>query len=107
MHLISSAGRVLFSGFPTRWLYKHRIRLEASNFEFREKKDCTIYVLRKRKVLISCMVTVQLICGYVFACAKIRFSHDAAHLKLRHDLLESMEVHDFSHISTFSQVCNI
>ena len=34
----------------------------------------------KTKVLISWAVTAQLICVFVFAYAKIRFSHDAAHL---------------------------
>ena len=29
--------------------------------------------------LISCTFTAQLICGFVFAYAKSRFSHDAAH----------------------------
>ena len=31
-------------------------------------------------MLISCAVTTQLICIFVFAYAKIRFSHDAAHV---------------------------
>ena len=39
--------------------------------------DCTIYVA-KTKVLISCAVTAQLICAFVFAYAKSRSSHDAA-----------------------------
>ena len=34
--------------------------------------------LAKTKVLISCTVTVQLICVFVFAYAKRRFSHGAA-----------------------------
>ena len=34
---------------------------------------------RKQKALISCVVTEQLICVFVFAYAKIRFSHDANH----------------------------
>ena len=41
--------------------------------------DCTIRVA-KTKVLISFAVTAKLICVLVFAYAKIRFSHDAAHL---------------------------
>ena len=40
--------------------------------------DCTIDVA-KLKALISCTVTVQLICTFVFANAKSMFSHDAAH----------------------------
>ena len=39
--------------------------------------DCAIY-LAKTKVLISCMGTAQLICAFVFANAKSRFSHDMA-----------------------------
>ena len=35
----------------------------------------------KTKTLISCAVTAQLICVFVFAYAQIRFSHDAAHFK--------------------------
>ena len=36
--------------------------------------------LGKTKALISCPVTTQLICAFVFACAKSRFSHDATQL---------------------------
>ena len=43
-------------------------------------RDCTIYVA-KTKVLISCAVTEQLICVFVFAYAKSRFSHDTARMK--------------------------
>ena len=39
--------------------------------------DCTIRVA-KTKALISFAVTAKLICVFVFAYAKIRFSHDAA-----------------------------
>ena len=34
----------------------------------------------KTKALISFAVTAKLICVFVFAYAKIRFSHDAAHI---------------------------
>ena len=34
----------------------------------------------KTKALISCAVTAQLICVFVFAYAKTRFSHDEAHI---------------------------
>ena len=40
---------------------------------------CTIFVA-KTKALISCAVTAQLICGFVFAYAKRRFSYVAAQL---------------------------
>ena len=48
-------------------------------FGFRKMKDCSVYVV-KTKVLISCVVTKQLICAFVFAYAKIRFSHDPTDL---------------------------
>ena len=41
--------------------------------------NSTFYVV-KTKALISCKVTAQLICAFVFAYAKIRFSHDVAHI---------------------------
>ena len=44
--------------------------------------DCTIYVV-KTKALISCVVAVQLICTFVFVYAKIRFSHDVAHILVK------------------------
>ena len=34
----------------------------------------------KTKALISCRVTVQVLCAFVFAYAKGRFSHDMAHI---------------------------
>ena len=34
----------------------------------------------KTNALISCPVTAQLICAFVFAFAKSRFSHDAAEI---------------------------
>ena len=44
-------------------------------------RDRTIYVA-KTKSLISCAVTAQLICVFVFAYAKSRFSHNEAHFTL-------------------------
>ena len=41
--------------------------------------DCTICVA-KTKALISFAVTAKLICVFVFAYAKSRFSHDEAHI---------------------------
>ena len=43
------------------------------------KRDCSVSVL-KTKALNRWAVTVQLICAFVFAYAKSRFSHDVAHL---------------------------
>ena len=50
-------------------LCSHRRWLEASNFGFRKKRDCTIRVA-KTKALISFVVTAKLICVFVFAYAK-------------------------------------
>ena len=36
----------------------------------------------KTKMLISCTITTQLICPFVFAYAKTRFSHYVAHIHL-------------------------
>ena len=48
-------------------------------------RDCSISVA-KTKTLISCAVTAQLFCAFVFAYVKFRFSHDAAHFS--HDWAE-------------------
>ena len=45
-------------------------------------RDCTIRVV-KTKALISFGVTAKLICVFVFAYAKSRFSHDAAHIMFK------------------------
>ena len=63
-------------------LYSYRRWLEARNFVFRKWRDCTISVA-KTKSLISFAVTVKLICVFVFAYAKSRFSHDEAHLYMK------------------------
>ena len=47
-------------------------RLETSDLESR---GIVISVYRKTKALISCVVTAQLICVFVFTYAKSRFSH--------------------------------
>ena len=38
--------------------------------------------MAKTKALLSFAVTAKLICVFVFAYAKCRFSHDAAHILL-------------------------
>ena len=67
-------------------LYNHTRWLEASNFVYRKKRDCTIRVV-KTKALISFAATAKLICVLVFAYAKSRFSHDEAQIvfKFRKD----------------------
>ena len=52
--------------------------------------DCTIYVA-KTKGLISFTVTAKLICVFVFAYAKSRFSHDEAHIMLTYTALVEEE----------------
>ena len=42
--------------------------------------DCTIRIA-KTKALISFAVTAKLICVFVFAYAKSRFSHNEAHFR--------------------------
>ena len=46
-----------------------------------------LYYVVKTKVLISFAVTAKLICVFVFAYAKIRFSYDEAHINKGHVLL--------------------
>ena len=62
--------------------------LEAWNFVFRKERDCTICVV-KTKALISFTVTTKLICVFVFAFAKIRFSHVAAQMSLSVDTIQT------------------
>ena len=51
-----------------------------------KERDCAIYVA-KTKALISFAVTAKLICVFVFAYAKSRFSHDAAQIMtVRHQV---------------------
>ena len=60
-----------FQTGPTQTeLDQHRRWLEAGNFGFRKKRNCTISVA-KTKVLI---------CVFNFAYSKCLFSHDPAHL---------------------------
>ena len=84
VHCIDSMScvtrKLVFGGFRPGltqiWLYSHRRCLETSNFKSRKQKNSTVYVA-KTKALITCTVTTQLICVFVFAYAKSRFSHDA------------------------------
>ena len=58
-------------------LFSHRRWIDAYGFVCREKRDCIIN-LAKTKMQISCTVTVQLICTFVFAFVNSIFSHDVA-----------------------------
>ena len=54
------------------------LRLEISNLE--NRRNYSIYVA-KTKALIRFAVTAKLICVFVFAYGKSRFSHDKARMK--------------------------
>ena len=54
--------------------------------------DCTIRIA-KTNALISFTDTAKLICVFVFANAKVRFSHVAAHIDVEADLC-----HNYSHV---------
>ena len=61
---------------------------------FRKKRDCIICVA-KTKALISCAVTAQLICGFVFAYAKSRLSQDVAQITVLGNLEKCVKFCDF------------
>ena len=65
-------------GLTQTGLHSHRIMLSAWKFGLMKKRDFTICE-SKTKALISCAVTAQLICAFVFAYADCWFSDDAAH----------------------------
>ena len=80
--------RCLRPGLIKTGLCSHRRWLEASHNGFKKVRNCAISVV-KTKVLISCAVTAQLICVFVFAYAKSRFSDDAA--PMSHGLKKNAE----------------
>ena len=47
-----------------------------------------LFFVAKTKALISCTVTTQVTCTFVFAYAKSRFSHDVALLMIIHHFLK-------------------
>ena len=63
----------------------YKENLVSLKFGFRKSRDCTIYV-SNTKALISCVVTAQLICAFVFAYAYNLFSHDAAQFTINRSL---------------------
>ena len=44
-----------------------------------QKRDCMIHVAKTKALVSCCAVTAQLICVFVFAQARSRFSHGVAH----------------------------
>ena len=85
-------------------LYSHRSRLEACTFGFKMKKDFTIRAA-KTKALISCAVTAQLICGFVFAYAKCWFSNAVAMSNLCFHVI-LMKFAPLLELDTTSDFCN-
>ena len=59
-------------GLTKTGLYSHRRRLQVCKFGFKKKRDSTSYEA-KTKALISCVVTAQLICIFVFTFKKAGF----------------------------------
>ena len=76
-------------------LCSNRRWLEAWYFRFKKWGDCTICVA-KTKALISFAVIVKLICVFVFAFAKSRFSHEGAHF----DTCTCFHVYELHHEET-------
>ena len=79
LHHLSRVARKPVFGSPTRSDTNRAVPPQkmARSLKFRVW-DSIIY-LAKTKALISCAVTAQLICDFVFAYAKISFSHVAAY----------------------------
>ena len=71
------------SGFPTRFDTNRSVQSHkmARSLKFRLKEvEGLYYPYSETKALISFAVTAKLICVFVFAYAKSRFSHDEAHM---------------------------
>ena len=74
---------------PTLWVSDLEGQKPASavtecNFGFKKKRYCPVCVAIT-KVLISCAVTVQMICAFVFAKTFCWFSYAVAHNKVVQD----------------------
>ena len=70
------------SGFPTRSDTNRTVKPQkmVRSMKFQNKEVNELYYVAKTKGPMSCAVTAQLIRIFVFAYAKIRFSHDADHI---------------------------
>ena len=71
---------------PSCTASKDGFRLEILDLGSRE----IVLSQKQRCCQISCAVTTQLICAFVFTYAKRRFSHDLAHLIFEKKSLSSM-----------------
>ena len=67
---LERSNRSFRQGPTQTWLYSHRIKLVDLNANH----------VAKTKTLISCVVTAQLICAFVFTYAVCRFSDVAARI---------------------------
>ena len=74
----SRCGKTGLRGFRPGPTQTGLFRIEAWTFVFKKDRNCSSYVA-KTKALISFAVTAKLICVFVFAYAKSRFSHNEAH----------------------------
>ena len=65
-------------GFQTRSDTNRAVHSQkmAKGLKFQIKQEEGSYCVVKTKALISCTVTAQLICVFVFAYAKSRFSYE-------------------------------
>ena len=84
----------LSSGYLTRFDTNWPVQIQkmARGLKFRKKRDCTIYVA-KTMALISCSITAQLICAFVFAYnMKSSFFHEVAHFLLNGCIYESIRL---------------
>ena len=72
-----------------------------------ESRGIVIYVV-KTKALISCEFTIQLICAFVFAYAKSRFSQEKAHIisKTYSVIILKMIMHKYLKKEDLSETCN-
>ena len=78
--------------FKTGWtqtiLSSYRKWVKSFKFQISEEEEL-YYRVAKTLVLTSCAVTVQLICNFIFANAKILFSRQAAHIMVCHSSIDS------------------
>ena len=81
---MSPHAKNLSLGFPTSFDTSQTVQPQkmARGLKFLVDEVEGLHYLAKTETLISCAVTVQLICTFVFTYAKSRYSNDAAHISL-------------------------
>ena len=89
-------------GLTQTSLFSNRSRLEAWNFRFNKKRDCTIRVAKtkEQKALISFAVTEKLVCALVFAS----FSDAAAQIKTTTTKLHFILLSEFQLLPSSFQI---